>query len=182
MDKIPAWMKVQEILLKSKNEFILEAIDSLHKEIEEKRIEVKGGAIKLPDKSSEVETDMVIISNLLEQEPSIKERYENFIDSKKDTDDPQLILQIESLRKFLMAVDEIKILINFAKVIDEWITDPSNAMKLNDASKILSESAKKNVQRIEILEFIVNNKRFNKNEPLDKGELIIAKNAYKLLG
>lgn len=181
MTDTPKWMIAQDILVKAKNELILEAVDTLHIEIKEKRLEVNGSVIKLPDKSSEIEMDMLILNNLLEQEQQIVENYGKFIKEKEDSEkDPAMIERINELKKFLMAVTQIKILMNFAKTIDEWVLDFANSMNIDGVAKILAETAKKNVERIEILSFIIDNKKFYDNEALSNEELIYIKEAYEL--
>ena len=125
MDEMPIWMLAQEILTKIKNELVLEAIDLLHKEIKENRVEINGQTIKLPDKSTEFETDMFIIKQLIEKENEIISTYSEFIrkfdvESKNSA---QFVERIEELRKFLMSVSSIKILMNFSKTVDLWILD-----------------------------------------------------------
>jgi hypothetical protein len=177
----PKWMIAQDLLVRAQNELIVEAIDTLHIEIKENRLEINGNVIKLPDKSSEIEMDMLIINNLLEQEKQIVENYGKFIKEKEDSEnDPLIIERINELKKFLMAVTQIKILMNFAKTIDEWILDFANTMKIDSVPKIIAETAKKNVDRIEILSFILDNKKFYQNEALRNDEIEIVKEAYEL--
>ncbi len=181
MADTPKWMIAQELLVKAKNELILEAVDTLHVEIKEKRLEINGNVIKLPEKSSEIEMDMLIINNLLEQETKIVENYGKFIKERESSEkDPLMIERINELKKFLMSVTQIKILMNFAKTIDEWILDFGTAMKIDDSVKIIAETAKKNVERIEVLSFILDNKKFYENEALSKEEIEIVKGAYEL--
>ena len=56
MDEMPIWMLAQEILTTIKNELVLEAIDLLHKDIKENRVEINGQTIKLPSKPSDIDT------------------------------------------------------------------------------------------------------------------------------
>ncbi|MEM0201054.1 MAG: hypothetical protein QXD23_01480 [Candidatus Micrarchaeaceae archaeon] len=181
MTDIPKWMIAQEILIKAKNELILEAIDTLHKEVKENRLQINGNVIKLPDKSSEIEMDMLIINNLLEQEQQIVKNYGKFIKEKEDSEkDPLIVERINELKKFLMSVTQIKILMNFAKTIDEWVLDFANSMNINNVPKIISETAKRNVERIELLSFIIDNKKFYANEALNEEEIKNIKEAYEL--
>ncbi len=182
MDEMPKWMLAQDILIKAKNEIILEAIDSLHNEIKEKRLEVNGHTIKLPDKSSDIEMDMLVIGNILGQEEEIKKKYVEFMKSIEDkkTESPEIIERINELKKFLMAVTGIHILMNYAKVIDAWVLDFAEVMKIDDAAMIIAETAKRNVERIDTMEFMVKNRTFLKSDALNENEGEILKNAFEM--
>ena len=184
MEDMPEWMIAQEILVKSKNEIILEAIDTLHKEIDEKRLEINGHTIKLPDKSSEIDMDMLIINNLLQQEQKIIKQYSSFIKKTENGEElsPEIVERTEELKKFLMSVAEISLLMNFAKTIDAWILDFAETMNKKDVALIISETAKRNVDRIEVLRFMSNNRNFLKSDALTNEEFEIIKDALNKCG
>ncbi len=181
-DDIPQWMLAQEILVKTKNELILEAIDLVHIEIDEKRLEINGNTVKLPDKSSEIEMDMLIISNLLEKEDEISKQYSEFIKKIENGEEekPELIERMDELKKFLMAISSIHLLMGFVKVIDSWVLDFAETMKINNTAMIIAETAKRNVERIDILEFVIKSKNFLKSEALSDEEIDIVKKALQL--
>ena len=184
MEDMPEWMLAQEILVKSKNEIILEAIDTLHKEIDEKRLEINGHTIKLPDKSSEIEMDMLIINNLLQQEQEIIKQYSTFIKKTENGEElsPEIVERTEELKKFLMSVAEISLLMNFAKTIDAWVLDFAETMNKKDVALIISETAKRNIDRIEVLRFISSNKKFLNSDALSKEEFDTLRTALSKCG
>ena len=184
MDDMPEWMLAQEILVKSKNEIILEAIDTLHKEIDEKRLEINGHTIKLPDKSSEIDMDMLIINNLLQKESEIIKQYSAFVKKTEELEEPssEIIERTEELKKFLMSVAEISLLMNFAKTIDAWVLDFAETMNKKDVALIISETAKRNVDRIEVLRFISSNKKFLNSDALSKEEFDTLRTALSKCG
>ena len=127
---------------------------------------------------------MFIIKQLIEKENEIISTYSEFIrkfdvESKNSA---QFVERIEELRKFLMSVSSIKILMNFSKTVDLWILDFAETMNIDNASMILSETAKKNYDRIDLIKFILKNKVFLKSMALDENEVLILKNALEMCG
>ncbi len=179
---MPPWMMCQEILVKAKNELILEAMDALHREADAKRIDVKGYTIKIEGKNSEVDRDMFIINNLLAQEEAIRSRYAESIDraEKGNETDPAVIERVNELKKFLLSLTEIHLTMKYAKVFDSWVLDIGNSARLDDAAGILSETAKKSAERIDALDFIISDRAFIKNEGLSAEEMEIVKQAFSM--
>ena len=179
---MPAWMLCQEILIKAKNELILEAIDALHRETDAKRIDVKGYTLKIEGKNSDVDRDMFIINNLLAQEEDIRGRYAESIARAENGHEknPAIIERISELKKFLLSLTEIHMTMKYAKVLDRWVPDIGSAAMLDDPAKILSETAKKNTERIDVLEFVINDRAFMKNEGLSNEEMELVRQAFSM--
>ncbi len=179
---MPSWMLCQEILVKAKNELILEAIDALHRETEAKRIDIKGSTVKIEGKNSEIDRDMFIINNLLAQEDDMRIRYAESIKSVEEGHEknPAIVERINELKKFFLSVTEIHMAMKYARIFDQWVLDVGSAADLDDPARILAETAKKNADRIDALEFVLEDKAFIKNEGLSKEEFKITEDAFFL--
>ncbi len=183
MDKredMPPWMLCQEILVKSKNELVLEAIDALHREADAKRIDITGSTIKIEGKDNDIDRDIFVINNLLAQENEIRERYGKYIDraDRGEEKDPAVIERVIELRKFLLSLTEIHLSMKYAKVFDRWVLDVGSAASLEDPKKIIAETAKADAERIDALEFVIEDRKFMKNEGLSNEEMEILRQAF----
>ena len=177
---MPPWMLCQEILVKAKNELILEAIDALHREADAKRIDMKGSMARIEGRNSDIDRDMFVINNLLAQEEDIRGRY---IESIKRVDegrenDPGVIERTNELKKFLLSLTEIHMTMKCAKTFDQLVHDVGGAAGLGDPARILAETAKKNAERVDALEFVLGDKAFSRNEGLSKDEMDIIARAF----
>lgn len=179
-DGMPAWIICEDILIKIKEELILEAVDVLKKEISNKSIEIDGKFITTPDKPSETGQDMFIIYNLLSREEEIRSRYQGYInelEKGKNNLDYSLLTRIEDLKKFLLSLTQLAILMNFAKVLELWINDVTKEMRIKEPSGILVKTINQDPQRIDALRFILNSTTFAKSNILAGDEYNILKTA-----
>ena len=114
---VPAWILCNDLLIKLKNELANEAILAAEREIKEGRMDVKGSVITQPDQQSEGENLLFVVNNLIGERDGIHERYDPYIKELQDNPskfDSKTAQRIESLRKFLLAVDEIYTLMHYS--------------------------------------------------------------------
>ena len=163
-DDTPAWMVCVDMLNRAKVELITEAMDTLNNEISEKRIEVNGSLITLPDRPNDADRDMFIITTMLEQAPQIRQRYGSFIESGQGSKDPNVVLQVERAKKFLLALKQIATLMGYSTYFDEWSRDASLLANISDPAEILRKTVAHSSERAEILRFILESKTFAKEE------------------
>ncbi len=181
-EEIAPWILCQEVLVKAKNELILEAIDALHREIAANRMEVNGEIVKIEGKDNDVDKELFIISNLLQQEPKIREQYAAYIKHAEEGQitDAGIMERVQELKKFLLSLTEIHILMSFVRVFDEWLADFSGTMDLNSLPEIIARTAKSNSSRIDALEFIIEDKAFMKNEAVSENEMEAIRTALRM--
>ncbi len=179
-EEMAPWMHCQEILVKAKNELILEAIDALHREADAKRIEIQGSTMKIEGKNNDIDRDMFVINNLLAQEEEIRRRYNEPISRVEHglEKDPVVVERTNELGKFLLSLTEIHMTMKYARVFDQWVLDIGNTSKLDDPAGIIAETAKRNVERIDALDFIIGDRSFMKNEGLSESEFEVVKRAF----
>ncbi|MDE1810570.1 MAG: hypothetical protein KGH66_00820 [Candidatus Micrarchaeota archaeon] len=178
-DDTPAWMTCVDILNKAKVELITEAMDTLNNEISEKRIEVNGSLITLPDRPNDADRDMFIITTMLEQSPQIKQRYGSFIEASRDSKDPNVVMQVERARKFLLALEQIELLMGYSTYFDDWMHDASVLANVGDPSEIFRRTVSHSKERAEILDFMLSSKTFIKEEIFTKEERILLEATFK---
>ncbi|MDE1823400.1 MAG: hypothetical protein KGH50_03680 [Candidatus Micrarchaeota archaeon] len=173
-DDTPAWMLCEDMLTKAKDELILEAIDILHEQINEKRIDIQGYVPVLMDKSEELQKDMFIINNMLANKEQIKSQYASYLG--KDTKDPSELSRIEELKKLVMAMDAIDFLMAMSHVFESWAEETGNYPAVKDPLQLLKKGMT-NEQRIEALKYILSSKKFRENEALTESEMTLLNQA-----
>ncbi len=152
---IPAWLYCQDILLSIKEELIAEALDTLDAEIREKRIDIQGEMVTAQEGSEDIEKKMFVIGKLREQADGIRERYKSYMsipDSAKAKLDPGFVSRLESMRKFLLAVTQISMLMDYSDVFNEWARDMNMGDKGATPIDILVSTIEED-GRYEALEF-----------------------------
>ena len=178
---IAAWLIAQDILTKVKSEFVAEAMEILHVEIDEKRIAVKGNLGILPDKNAEADNDLFIIRNMIENRDQMHETYSRYLDmSPGQKLDAKQAKRIEDLRKLMLAVSQISLLMEYADTVDGWVRDASQRITEKDAGVVLADSVLGNETRLEMLDFILRSKRYLKEELLSSKERKILEKAVTL--
>lgn len=171
-DGVPAWLACEDILTRTKDELVLEAIDILRSEMKAGRIDIKGYVAALPEKGQELEQDLFIVNNLIARAPEIREQYKSYLKSEADgkITDPETIARGEGLRRFLMSVDAIDLLMKFSRAFGMWADDVGIYSTLKDPVDIMVKTANMDDDRIEALEFTLASKTFEKNEALSNEE------------
>jgi len=177
---IPAWLICEDIFNKLKTELITQAMDTLQIAIDAKAIEITGNLVTLPDKPSETEMQLFIINKLIEQKESIIERYGHYLFEEENGPlDANKIEQKERLKKFLLAVEQIDALMQYSKVFDAWINDAAMQVTEKDPSEIVKITAHGDEARLGVLDYVLKNKKIEKEEVLTAREHEILVNAMK---
>ncbi len=174
-DGVPAWLRCEDILTRSKDELILEAVDILKNEMKEKRIDIKGYIAALPDKGQELEQDLFMISQLIARADEIRAQYKGYLEKERNGEikDPEIIARGEGLRRFLMSVDAIDMLMRMSRVFGMWADDTGVYSSLKDPVDVMVKSASLDGGRAEALEFVLSSRRFPGSEALTNEEMQI---------
>lgn len=176
---IPAWLLCEDILNKIKTELITEAMDTLQEAINSKAIEISGSLVTLPDKPSETEMNMFIINKLLDEKDKIIEQYSGYLADESADTDPKKVEQKERLRKFLFAVEQISKLMEYSHLFDPWMTDVGMQITIKDPSEIIKITMHGNEARMEVLKYVLNSKKIEKEEILSENERKILANSME---
>lgn len=174
----PAWMLVEDILTRLKDELVLEAIDILHIEMNAGRIDVSGYVSLLPDKPDEIQRDMYIIGNLMEKESEIMARYGPYLGEVMESD-PAKMKGIEDLKKFVLSVNAISMLMRFSHVLEKWAEDTGRYQGAGDMRLIISDTLKTTEDRAEVLEFALGSSRFMKSGTLNESEIRLLRSSFE---
>lgn len=175
---VPAWMLCGDMLTRFRDEFVLEAIDILHVEMDAGRIDVSGYISLLPDKPDEIQRDMYIIRNLIEKEGEIMSQYRPYIGEVIESD-PAKMKRIEDLRKFVLSVNAISMLMGFSHVLERWAADTGQYCGTDDMGLIISDTLKAAGDRAEVLEFALRSSRFLKSGALDESEIRLLHSSFE---
>jgi hypothetical protein len=176
---IPAWLLCEDIFNKIKTELITEAMDTLQEAVNSKAIEISGSLVSLPDKPSDTEMQMFIINRLIEQRESINQRYASKLHDDGSSTDPKKVQQLERLKKFLMAVEQISLLMQYSHVFDSWITDVGMQAAVKNPSEVIKNTIKGEDARTEVLEYVLRSAKVEKEEILTKRERKILQDSLK---
>jgi hypothetical protein len=164
---IPAWMVCVDILNKAKRELVTQAVETLEKEVEAKRIDIKGSMLTVPDQSSDDEMKLFVIGQVLRNAEQMRKRYGSYIKevhTKGANATSQEVESAERARLFLMAVEKIEILVQYSRQLDTWINDVSMEVAMDDPARILSKTSASG-ERTDVLAFILKNPQM-KNETI----------------
>jgi hypothetical protein len=178
-DEVPAWLLCYDLLTKTKDELILEAIDLLHEEIKAKRIDIQGYTSLLQDKPEELQRDMYIINNLILREAEIKKQYSDYLVDNKNTKNGETLMQVEALRKFLLSVDAISLLMGFSRELDQWAEDTGEFYETANPSEVIAKTMAMDEHRYPILEYVLSSKKFAKGEAISEEERKVYEEAIR---
>lgn len=169
-----------ELLTRAKAEFVTQAIETLHKEVQNKNIDIKGYTMAPPETSNEAEREEVVLNKITEEYGRIRETYDSYASEKEsmgDGMDSAMIERMESLRKFLLSLEKISILMHYGRACDEWMHDVAMEVRTENPAEILSKTMPVDKIRGEIVDFILNNREMAKNEIFTKAEVQIFKDS-----
>jgi hypothetical protein len=173
---VPAWMVCEDIITRLKDELVLEAIDILHEEMKQGRVDINGYVSLLPDKSDEIQRDMYIINNLRMREHEILEQYRPYLDGSSEND-PDRLKRAEDLKKFVLSVGAISTLMRFSEIAGLWADDTGKYSEIRDQRQIMIKTLGMAHERLEVLEFVLSSSKFMKSETLSPEEMEMLKGA-----
>jgi hypothetical protein len=168
-----------DILNKAKRELVTQAIETLEREIEAKRMDVKGSLISVPDQPSDTEMKLFVLGKVLDNANQMRERYGSYIKAvheKGAEATPAEVEGAERARLFLMAVEKMEILMGYSRELDAWINDASMQVALRDPAEIFSRTSERH-GRSEIFAFILKNPQIRKEEVFTQQERMIIEKA-----
>jgi hypothetical protein len=166
---LQAWLVCEEIFNKIKTELITQAMDTVKEAIDSKMMDVKGSLINLPDKASDTELYMFLISQIMEQRENIVKNYEKYLNGVDyDKLSPERMEQVGRLRKFILYIDKIAILMDYGGAFDSWMNDVAMEIREKDPSKIIRDTM--NDSRMELINFVLKNQTIAKEEILTEKE------------
>jgi len=169
---IPGWMVAQALIIKAKNVLIEQAVELLYREIDEKRMGMKGAFTRMTESEGEMEHGLFLIRHLINEREQITEQFSKYIKEHKEeaATSPVEASKLRDIRKFLDAVDAITSFATTSMVFDSWFNDVS--MKVTDADPIaiLVKTAEGTPARKEALVFLVSSSIFKSNDLFTKEE------------
>ena len=166
--RTPAWMLCDDMFTRIKDELILEAVDILHDEIKEKRIDIRGYTALLPDRSQELQRDIFIINNIISNTDEIRGQYKSYVNV--DNRDTASMRRLDELKRFLMSVDAINVLMELSKVFSDWAADAGRFANIQDERELVIRSMGSNYERLEALKYVIASKKFNASKPITNHE------------
>ncbi len=180
MDKdVPAWLLCENLLVDIKNELVLEAIDVLHGEIKEGRIEVNGGLVTASEGKEGIEKDLFIINKIVENGKATTEKFMEYIREKEGNSselDEYAVHRIEDMKRFLIAVGKISYLMELSVVFNAWVDDAGREARITDPVEILERTVLENKERLPALEFVLG-KKFRIDDAISENEKEILEKA-----
>ena len=179
-NETPAWLLCENLLVDIKNELVLEAIDVLHQEMKEGRIEVNGGLVTAAEGKEEIEKDLFIINKITESRKETADRFMQYITEKESNPavlDEYTIHRIEEMKKFLVAVGKISYFMELSSVFNSWVDDAGRQARINDPLEILEKTMLENKERIPAVEFVLG-KKFRIDDAISEMEKKILGEAF----
>ncbi len=158
-DNIPAWIDCEAMLVKMREELLDAAIKILNKEIEAGHIKVNGSALFSSEESSDVEQAMYLINNLIDDSGRLHKEYNDYLmKSEGKKLDEASAKKFEELQKFVLAVEQINMLMDYSNVLSSWAEVANKLIRARGNEEILKLTVASNEERRSVLEFFVNNK------------------------
>lgn len=178
-ENMPAWIICQDLVLKIKEELKNQAIIALENEIKEGRMKINGQVMTLDPENKEEERSMFLISNLIEHRAEMIRRYSDYISKNEAKGDlkPQDIINIESIKKLMLAINKIAMLIGYSNLLGMVYNDIGMKVRQETPSKILVELSKDYPDLSELLDFVLSYKPITDAGLLSQSDKIIIKEA-----
>ncbi len=176
-DDAPAWMLCEDMITRLKDELTLEAIDILHEELKEGRIDISGYVSLLPDKPDEMQKDIYIINNLVQREDEIAEQYQPEIERIGIETDPDKVERAERLGKFMLSVHAISALMGLGEIAGKWAQGIGKYSSYARVGEIISRSMGDDPARGELVDFVLSSSRFARSQALSESELDLFRKA-----
>lgn len=156
-DEFAGWIIAQDLLTRARNGFIIRALEVYRSEMKGKSVSLEGELVHMPDEHREDDEDLFVITKLSEQRDEVGRRYHKYIDECLSSGDAQKIIAGDRARKFLLALGHVIMLMDYSAILGDWTDAASTLVKSGDAVEIIAKTAN-TVSRLEVLEFIVNDK------------------------
>ncbi len=175
---LPAWIACEDLLVKMREELLSRAISLLHKEIDAGHINLEGSVLSSSEASSNLEESLYLINNLIDDSGRLQEEYSKYAESQKGKKlDDKTAKRFEDLKSFILSVQEMSLLMDYARELRLWADDASKQIKSNEPSEILKSTMNaQDNKRLEILSFFIKDKRLAE-ESLTEEELSILREA-----
>ncbi len=155
-----------DLLVRVKEAIIAMAIDTLHKELESKRIEINDKNLKIPERIADPNSYLYIINSITSNEAEMARKYEAGIAEIEKSGDREKAARIDELRKSLMAIRQISILSMYWKIMDPWIQEIGASARGESASELIIHSI--DSERAEAIKFAASSKAISKLGILSK--------------
>ncbi|MCL4404364.1 MAG: hypothetical protein M1544_00220 [Candidatus Marsarchaeota archaeon] len=166
---IPAWIDCEDLLVKMREELLDRAIKLLNSEIEAGHIKVNGNALFSSESSSDVEQAMYLINNLVDDSGRLHQEYNEYVErSSSKRLDSKEAKKFEQLQKFVLFVEQITMLMDYARVLSAWADSASKLTHAHSRDEILKLTMPASEDRRNVLEFFVNNKDIGKEALTDE--------------
>lgn len=174
-----AWIICQDLVLKIRDELKNQAIATLDNEIKEGRMKVNGQVLTLDPENKEEERSMFLISNLIEQHEEMIRGYSDYISKNEARDDlkPQDILNMESIKKLMLAMKKIVMLMGYSNLLGMVYNDIGMKVRQETPSKILVELSSDYPDLPELLNFVLSYKPIAEAGLLSQSDESIIKDA-----
>ena len=148
----PAWMLCQDLIVRIREEFVSETIETLDEEVKAGRMNIVGKLVTSEEGMEDAERKLFVINNIAEQIGAINREYHEYVDNAiaggKDA------AKIDEFRKFLLAASKIAMLVGYNRALGDWLED--TGMRMRDASvEWILEMTVDSEIRMEVLEFVV---------------------------
>ncbi len=168
---VQPWIACQDLLLRIKAEIAMEAIDSLHAELEAKRLDFKGTLPVQEGESAEHKRDMLMIANIMENWEEMDSTYTKFIKDGEVSSDPAVVARVEELRRLLLSLSKIRYLMLMVDCMGEWLLEIGNpANRGKQAAELLLLTARGHAEREEALRYSCSNREFIKSGAINSQE------------
>ncbi len=176
----PAWMACDEIVSKSRDELLSQAISVMREQIEKKRISLEGHLPTLTEGEGEKEKDMFLLLQLVKEHENIEIQFASYIREAQMS--KQELSRVDELEKFLLSLRQIMMLYNYSRACESWLIDVEKELRERRSEIILARTALHDPQiRREILEHLLADKTLMKDNVFSSAEREIMSNALKTI-
>ena len=142
-------------------------------------MKINGQVLTLDPENKEEERSMFLISNLIEQHEEMIRGYSDYISKNEARSDlqPQDIINIESIKKLMLATKKIVMLMGYSNLLGMVYNDIGMKIRQETPSKILAELSKDYPDLPELLNFVLSYKPIAEAGLLSQSDESIIKDA-----
>ena len=155
VDKLPAWLTCQELLIKMKEALVSEAIRVLHRELEAGRIKLNANWVNTEAPDEELKRDLLLLNKLSAEAPEMLRVQSEYVGAaeRAGAADADTVARIEAVKKLSLAVSYISLLMGRARVLEDWLSEIEGKPAGANAYALLSGSL--NSDRLETIAFVM---------------------------